>query len=473
MESLTAAVLLRSGTGRPAARPLFAGRLGTGRCRMSRRTYLYLVGLLSSVVLLLAAGTGSAQVVGQQVQQPQFQPMQVVGGVFIDIDGTVRYREADAAAEAALLRAKAVARSPAKDSAVRFVSLPRLVAEAAALARAGRPLPDRVRFMGGLTQVRYVLVYPEEKDLIIGGPGEDIDRDNMPRIGPRTGRPFLQFDDFIVAMRSARRHGRPLAFGCSIDPDPQAMQRSVEALRQHMTRPRNEILAAVHQAVGPQRVTVFGVPPDTRVSLVCLAADYKLKRLSLGIDPPPLQGLTHAIDNTRVAGNRFWFEALYEPLLVSRDGNAIEIRGQRLQVKAGALMFDERGATATAVNFARQFTQHMPALAAAVPVFAELQNVADLSLVASMIVSDRLDAKIGWDTSPILDAGVLPVAVVHLPRSAETLVCIRSGSVAAGGVSLNLAGVLDARARKADEAEELAPVRREGRRAAEPTGSRQ
>ena len=37
-------------------------------------------------------------------------------------------------------------------------------------------LPDSIRYLEGLTQVRYVFVYPEEKDLVIAGPAEEIDK---------------------------------------------------------------------------------------------------------------------------------------------------------------------------------------------------------------------------------------------------------------------------------------------------------
>jgi hypothetical protein len=47
--------------------------------------------------------------------------------------------------------------------------------------------------------------------------------------------------------------------------------------------------------------------------------------------------------------------------------------------------------------FAKDFTEHFAELAAAYPVYAELQNVFDLALVAAVIKAEDLPARIGWE----------------------------------------------------------------------------
>ena len=182
-----------------------------------------------------------------------------------------------------------------------------------------------------------------------------------------------------------------------------------------------------------------------------MAADYELKRFAMGLDHAPIPGLINAVDSSRSAANKFWFEASYDPLLVAGDGGAFEIRGQRLLVRAGAFDFNARGATEKAKTFADHFTQHVPALATAVPLFAELQNIADESLLGNLIRHDRLDAKIGWTDGYnwLLDDKTCPVATVPIARTADTLVAITNGSIVAGGVVLTLGpAVEDARGRK-------------------------
>jgi hypothetical protein len=146
----------------------------------------------------------------------------------------------------------------------------------------------------------------------------------------------------------------------------------------------------------------------------------------------------HAIDNSRPAGNGFWFEANYQPMLVSEDGLAFALRGPRLKLLSGAVPFDTAGATATAQAWAKRFTEKVDALAAANPLFSDLQNLADVALLATLIRQDKLAEKAGYDMKWVLDEGNHSTAKLPVPRQTHALVNFAGGSVAAGGVSLNL-----------------------------------
>ena len=418
---------------------------------------IFLKWLCMATTVALGAQFARGQV---PVPVPTPLPTQTLGGVYIDADGTVQYREIN---DPRLAQLRARARSGIKDEKLAYVSLPKLAARMQQLAADSKPIPDDLRYLGGLTQLRYIFVFPQEHDLIIAGPAEPIDSGNpLQPTGRRSGRPIMQFDDFIAALRTL---GTPNggAFGCSIDPQPDSLLKAKDVVSRMQGAPQQAMLAAVAQAIGPQELKVFGAPPDTRITMVCIAADYRLKRLTLGIDSSPVAGLSHAIDNSRPAGNRFWFELSYQPLLVDSEGNSFELRGQRLTLKCGALAFDEKGATATAKSFAKQFSAKFPELAAVVPAFAELQNVADLSVLSALIRHDRLDQKAGWDTSWLLDAGRCHLPTLPTPRSAQTLVCIRNGSLAAGGVNISPAGVIAPAARENDRDGALASPRQRAR----------
>jgi hypothetical protein len=207
-------------------------------------------------------------------------------------------------------------------------------------------------------------------------------------------------------------------------------------MKDYANKSRGERMKAMKEALGPQTLRFFGAPPDTRFMYVTLAADYKLKRMCMGVEPTPVPGIGNAVDNSRPAGNRFWFEVDYKPLLVSPEGDAYEIRGQRLCVKAGALVFEEKGATETAKTYAKNFTAKFPQLATLVPAYAELQNVSDLALVATLIRRDNLDRKIGVDFSWWLANDNYKVIELPTPKTAETLVNYTNGSIVAGGVTL-------------------------------------
>ena len=371
----------------------------------------------------------------------QVNPTPTVGGVYIDADGVLRYREVDTRRQLPPRRS-----AQAQAEGLCHISLPRLFAEAKELAAAGKPLPDRMRYLGGLTQIQYIFVDAQEKDLIIAGPAEPWDAANpLQPIGLLTGRPVMHLDDLVVALRVGGRGG-PL--GCTIDPPADALQRAQEAMNRVGSRSRAQLAEAVAQSIGPQAVKVFGAAAETRYAMICVAADYKLKRLSLGLDSSPVSGVGHGIDNSRAAGNRYWFELMYEPILVSPEGDAYELRGQRLGLKCGAMSFDAKGATPAAERFTEQFTKKLPALAAALPILADLQNLADLTVVAALIRQDKLDEKTGWDRSWIVNG--YQTQAYPTPSTTETVVSFRGGSLAAGGVILSPQRLVQADAREVE-----------------------
>jgi hypothetical protein len=359
-------------------------------------------------------------------------------GVYVDADGKLQAREVDDKNELAAqrLRAKALAK-PQAPGAITYVSLGKLLAEARSHVEAKRPLPDSLRYLSGLTQLRYVFVFPDEHDLVIAGTSEPIDASNkLQPTGKLTGRPVLHFDDLVTALRLSAR-GPSRMFGCSIDPHPDSLARSGQVMRDFANATRAARMNALKENLGPQQIRVFGAPHDSRLVFITIAADYKMKRMSLGLEPIPVAGIGSAVDRSRAAGNRFWFELDYAPLLVSPDADAYELRGQRLTIKCGALNFDTKGATETSKRWAKNFAARMPQLATAVSLYADLQNIADLSVVAALIRRDRLDQKAGLDLSWILSDANYKPAPVPTPRTAETLVNYTNGSIVAGGVTLN------------------------------------
>lgn len=378
-------------------------------------------------------------------------------GVYIDTQGTVKCREVDATKDLADMRNRAkAATEAAKKEKLAYVSLPRLFARVRALREANQTIPDDLRFLGGLTQIRYVFVYPAEKDLVIAGPAEPWmeDAGKLYAWGKVSGRPVLQLDDLVAAFRTAEAGGGRV-FGCAINPSPDSVKKAEQIARQMAASTRGDRVAALRDALGPQQVEVFGTAPDTRFAFVCVAADYELKRFGMGLHRSPIANLGNSVDHSRSAANKFWFEPNYEPLLVSADGNAFAIRGQRLGVKAGGFDFDPRGATPRAVAWARQFSRSIPALAASVPLIAELQNIADEALLANLVRHDKLDQKVGWDLSWLLDDKACPIAKVPVPRTTDTLVTATNGSLVCGGVVLTIGPVVNENNREVDRKQAL------------------
>lgn len=422
---------------------------GIQRSFSLRRSTLPFLPALVALAALAIPGDVRAQII-----PPVFNSG--AAGVYVDADGVLRSRELDGAKahpKPAKGTDKTVSLGP---DGLTYVSLPKLFAQVQEAVAAGKPIADELRHIGGLTEVRYVLVYPDDKDLYIAGPAEDWETDGLAALGKRTGRPVMQLDDLVVALRQG---GTP--FGCTIDPSPDSLKRSEEVALKYARSSRKERLAALKDALGPQTVKVFGTSADTRTAFAMLAADYRLKRLSLGADKSPVPGVGVAVDDSRAAAFRVWFEPKYEPLLVSPDGNAYQLRGQRLQLKAGAFSFDPRGATPAAQRYADAFTAKIPQLAQSISLFAELQNVADLNVLAALIRTDHLDQKAGWDMSWIRrkDSGY-PLLQLPAPRLAEAVVNATNGSIVGGGVEMKVNPFIAPDARQVDrEGEAMGQVR--------------
>jgi hypothetical protein len=396
--------------------------------------------------LLVAAALGQAVPPGGGLNQPGAG----LGGVYVDPQGVLRRREGSL--EPRLRELREAAKKEKRAPELGYVSLPRLLAEARRLVEAGKPLPDEMRTLGGLVKLRYVFVFPEERDLVIAGPAEPIEAGFPGRpVGRRTGRPALQLDDLVVALRTCGPGREGTAFGCSIDADEaaqQRMSRKYEELKQvirDQPRKRREAYDAIAAAAGPQPVRFVNLPDPTRLAFVCLEADYLLKRHSLGVDPSPVAqapSVLKLVPRQMSVTDRSWFEALYEPLAVSEDGNAYEIRGQPLQVKSRRVV--EGGADAEphpiCRDYAERLTKHWAALSEAVPAWADLSNLADLALLAALIGTDRLHERAGWDLAWILKD--YPVAPVAVPTSVETMINFREAStylvVVSGGVNLSM-----------------------------------
>jgi hypothetical protein len=223
------------------------------------------------------------------------------------------------------------------------------------------------------------------------------------------------------------------------------------------------------RAIGAQHVRFFGIQPDTQFAFVCLEADYLLKRFALGLDPMPVKGVVSHLSLLKkgeTSYNRWWFAANYEPIEVSADGNSYALHGQGLRLLSSRSATGEGEGTPSARKFAELFTEHFPALAEAVPAFADLWNLTDLAVLAGLIGTDRLHEKCQWDLAWVLREEGYPVPKVKVPESAESLGNYKSGGrnliiIDVGGVELTTRGIVANRRTGSDGTSKLAAVARQ------------
>ncbi|MBW3596490.1 MAG: DUF1598 domain-containing protein [Planctomycetes bacterium] len=340
-----------------------------------------------------------------------------VGGVNIDAEGVLvesirQYRDE---LRAEMLRdAKEVPPGMHPPVEIRKISLRGLnQAIADAYENHMGVIPDEVQYLGGLQRIQYIFVYPEHSDIVIAGPAEGWKIDgNGNVVGQTTGRPVLQLDDLLVALRTADE-ARTEGISCSIDPTAEGRQRLDAFLSQQRTF-SPAVVRGVEEALGLQQVSITGVPADSRFARMMVAADYRMKRIAMKLEQAPVRGLPSYLDMAPPTGNmtpRWWLACNYDTVHRSEDNLAFEIRGQGVKVLTEDEFVEADGSikqsgrtSAPAERWANLMTEKFDELAVAEPVFGELRNLMDLCVAAALIKKYDL----------------LSVAGCELPRLMET-----------------------------------------------------
>lgn len=363
-------------------------------------------------------------------------------------------------------------------SECRKVSLVRLEAAIEAALKDGATLPDDVTQLAGLQRIDYLFVDVAGKDLVIAGPADGYAPDATGRMrGVESGRPTLLLDDLLVALRHVPKSSE---IGCSIDPVPERMA----ALQQYLAQNSSAASAAVVQGrfqqmakvLGMQDASIIGVPAESRFGRTLLAADYRMKRISLGLENPGVKGLRSHLAMLSGGGNslqRWWFAPLYDGLYKSADNLSFEFTGQRVQllsqeeISNGGNRFAAATTRQSTQAFAKQFTERYADLAEQSPLFADLQNLFDWCLVAALIDKEKLATQIDWSMDLLLDAARLPHETGFAPKQVPSLANFKranAGSIiglVGGGVTMRPAELLTPASFKTDPARRLDTLRTE------------
>lgn len=363
---------------------------------------------------------------------------QAVGGISIDTAGIVRNLEPGALESLAKQRREALAKVGGQTGAastLRKVSLARVMAAVSAAARGDAAIPTDVLFLGGLERITHVFVDPEGHDIVLAGPADATAVDAAGNVvAARSGRPLLQLEDLIVALRAIDK-ARDGGMRCSIDPTAEGVARVQQFLKTQRTiGDPDATLRRMEELLGPQQVSVGGVPADSRFARVLVAADYRLKRLGMGLEPSGVTGLPSYVSMLPAAAPaaatlpRFWLEASYDPIARDADELAWKITGRRMTCLTETDLFGRDGAQRgaggadpTATRWCESFTRHYDDLAAKQPVFAELVNCVDLAVVAALIHGRQLDRRAGLDLGMLLDPTAVRVPAYDAPATVPTV----------------------------------------------------
>jgi len=361
----------------------------------------------------------------------------------------------------------------------RKVSLTRL--EAAIQENGGVVTADMAN-LAGLTRIENVYVYPESGEIVVAGPAEGwtIGAEGA-TVGAKSGRPTLKLEDLVVALRAFPADGKGNKLvGCSIDPTAEGL-RNMQAYLKSTPHPNLsddgqivDYALGMANALGLQNVQVWGVSPKTNFAATLVAADYRMKLIGIGLEEAPVKLTTYAErSNPRGRASnalvRWYFQPDYDCVVMTEDGTAMQLVGAGVNLVGENELVDEngnrsankgRGNPATKA-YAKSFTAKFEKIADAVPVYANLRNMIDMSIVAAYLQKEGAYAKTNWDMAFFGDEAQFKTerlneiqfaqTATNAVRRSATLVSYPTG----GGVVVRPATALDEENLKYDDKGEV------------------
>ncbi|MEO1528382.1 MAG: DUF1598 domain-containing protein [Planctomycetota bacterium] len=328
-------------------------------------------------------------------------------GVYVDPSGTIRSvtiaKESDALANLKTLLANGAAPRAAKlgeawreASPLRVVSLRRLRDSIAQRRLARLPLGDAMMHLAGLSEIQYVVL--TDDDILIAAPVGGIDESKGWFVDAATGRLTLRADH-LARCFAATESGTP--FGCTIDPTPAGMQAAatVSTNIRGGQIPIGTAAVKLREALGMQRVEVFGAAADTSVALLMVEADRHMKQLAMGevAMPDGVDNYLDIVDEFIEMGPpdglllRLWFTAAEQDVRSDADQRVFEIGGTPIRLSGEnqrARADGGRGNVTVDIRsrrFVEVFNKHWNRIRDEYPVYGSLESLYRTAAVAELI----------------------------------------------------------------------------------------
>ncbi|MFG0253792.1 MAG: DUF1598 domain-containing protein [Rhodopirellula sp. JB053] len=392
-----------------------------------------------------------------------------VGGVMIDPEGNVRAATPAEQKEMAEM-VRAAVQGPdgelAHPTDKRVISLARLQEALREMHETGGRIDDEAAFLAGMQRIEYVVVDKENNDLLLVGPAEAwAVRADGAVVGKQTGGSVLRLDDLVTAFRSVEEARRDGGIRCSIEPTAEGRQRLRGFLKNVKLRPGQNpafLEAGMREAFGPQMIKLAGVATDSRFARTLVAADFEMKRIAMALTESPVQGLPSYLQMAKnkrqssAQSPRWWMACDYNPVARDADGTVWKISGRGVKTLTEEDIVSADGSVASdgrqdplALKWANTMTEKFNDLSKARPVFRDLRNVIDLSVVATQITQENLDQISGIDLSVLRGTdSLVETSSFELPKSLSPQCSFIHGRAgwtvtASGGVSINAFGIVD------------------------------
>jgi hypothetical protein len=173
---------------------------------------------------------------------------------------------------------------------------------------------------------------------------------------------------------------------------------------------------------------------------VLIEADYRMKLIGIGLEEGTL-GVASYLSSVEIGKDgkpppmnvlRWWFTLNYDALSATESRDAFELRGPGARVLSENEWLTERGervhtgaSDELTKRFAESFTKHFDKLSAKYPIYAELRNVFDLSLVSAIVQSHDLPGQVGWHMTHFGSDGTYAPELGPAPTEVESVLSHR------------------------------------------------
>lgn len=381
----------------------------------------------------------------------------VVGGVSVNAQGLINdvtRLEVQNLSKDLMKQLEAVPGELGSENSLRKISLKQINAVLRDCVEQNKAIPDSVRLMGGLLSIHYVVLVPEENDIILIGPAEGWKVDQYGCIvGLKSGKPTLQLEDFLVVLRAWNSARSARIISCSIDPTKEGVanfERTYRTLREEGA-PFDVLSEELEKAIGLNEVKFTGVPENSRFASVMIAADYKMKRLGMGQERAPIRNFPSYIsmNNSSSAQSRFWLTPEYDQILHDENKLTWKLSGLKIKALSENEFIDAQSGERTkskvrdtaAEKWAANMTKRYEELSKAAPVFAELRNCMDIAAVVALIRQEGLMQRGNCDFSYLTDSKSIELPVYSVPKYVSPSVTLvqknRLITLGCGGVEVN------------------------------------
>ncbi|MCL2004734.1 MAG: DUF1598 domain-containing protein [Planctomycetaceae bacterium] len=380
-----------------------------------------------------APGVGAAGALTQPTQ----------GGIRIDARGVVARianqdfgrltaQQLNAARTAYTLSDDISAKSP-----MRCISLNRMEKS---IIESGGIVTDEMKYLAGIQRITHVFYFPDSKDIVVAGPAEGwFPGYEGAMIGIESLQPVCELQHLITALRAFGPNTEgPGLVTCSIDPTAEGNVRLQQFLSRSIGLNTRRFVEGVSRSLGMQVITVDGIPETTHAAQMMVAADYRMKRIALGLDTLRVPGLQTFIANTAPnAPNalfRWYFVPDYDSVIMTPDRTAMQLVGDAVRLIGENELVSETGERSTMGGeldpgsraFTESFTEHYPQIARQALVFAQLRNWIDMLICAAHIHQEDFYARSGWSMEFFGCEEKFPLETFTAAREVAPVVATRS-----------------------------------------------